>query len=671
MLCHVCRQIFLDHADAPAGEEFRHHSSFQDLEQAAKQHCEVCERLFNHAAEISYPILQPELTDSTKAYTVYMIARNCHPHVCFLFRFGGYYYSEDLFNLSELDRAMYSMAQVTVSFILTLEEEAIWPGMDWKLPDPTLELTSLILTKMDTTRSISSFTRISHWLKYCAKNHHTCSELDTRCWAPTRLIAVGTESSPILKLYITQGNCLAKGQRYISLSHRWGSADVKKPLKGNFTTFQCDIPEQELPQTYKDAFQIARRLGAPFIWIDSLCIVQDCENDWRQESKAMGKVYRHAWLNVSADSATDSNTGCFSTRPLSHLAPFRIPTRPYTPQPNVQPTNVFFENEISQDNVGNAPLNNRGWVLQERVLAPRIVHYCAREIFWECHELQACERFPTGLPTIQGASNLLNGNIFCYHQTTPDRVTRALKKWKEIVSVYSSCALTKEEDKLMAISDIATEMQKMLGNDKYLAGLWRSQLPDGLCWTVLSVGRSTRPKTYRAPSWSWTSLDGEVATSPHPRNSYIKKKLFPAPNILDIETTLVDENSCGQISNGFLKIQGKTMLLEWGPEDHERYLGDVVLKAIMEIANHFHGVSHGVEVFLDSFDDPWIEGAYMVPVLTYCDVENRDSPIMQGLLLAGTDTTNLRRFGVCDFKGSRKNLLLILDSLSEEILTIY
>jgi hypothetical protein len=159
MLCRVCRQVFLDHADAPAGEALRHHSSFQDLEQAAKQHCEVGERLFNHAAEISYPILRPELTGSTKGRTVYMIARNWHSHVWFLFRFYGYYYSEDLFNLLELDRAMYSMAKVTVSFVLTLEEEAIWPGMDWKLPDPTLELTSPILNKMDTTESISSFAR--------------------------------------------------------------------------------------------------------------------------------------------------------------------------------------------------------------------------------------------------------------------------------------------------------------------------------------------------------------------------------------------------------------------------------------------------------------------------------------------------------------------------------
>jgi hypothetical protein len=98
----------------------------------------------------------------------------------------------------------------------------------------------------------------------------------------------------------------------------------------------------------------------------------------------------------------------------------------------------------------------------------------------------------------------------------------------------------------------------------------------------------------------------------------------------------------------------------------------VVVKAMIEIADHFHSVSHKVKVRLNSFNDPWPEGgAYMVPVLTFCNFETGDSYVMEGLLLAGTETTNLRRFGVCYFTGSRKNILLILDSLPEAILTIY
>jgi hypothetical protein len=84
------------------------------------------------------------------------------------------------------------------------------------------------------------------------------------------------------------------------------------------------------------------------------------------------------------------------------------------------------------------------------------------------------------------------------YQITPGRATRALKEWKEIVNIYSSCALTKEEDRLKAISGIATEMKKIPGYDKYLAGLWRSQLLAGLYWIVVSG--STRPKSHRAPS---------------------------------------------------------------------------------------------------------------------------------------------------------------------------
>jgi hypothetical protein len=120
--------------------------------------------------------------------------------------------------------------------------------------------------------------------------------------------------------------------------------------------------------------------------------------------------------------------------------------------------------------------------------------------------------------------------------------------------------------------------------------------------------------------------------------------------------------------------------LEWDPKHHERVLGDVVVKAIMEAVNNYF-VDHDAEhifydgyrfcqVFIDSLDDPWIEGAYMVPVLTYCN-ERDELCVIVGLLRAGTDTASLRRFGVFELQGSGKNLFLILDSLPEEILIIY
>jgi hypothetical protein len=135
------------------------------------------------------------------------------------------------------------------------------------MPEPVLGLNTPKLTEIDTTGSASSFSRISRWLEFCAKNHPGCRAFDTQCWAPTRLLDVGTESCPTLKLHITQKNQRDKGQRFISLSHRWGSENVKKLLQENIAAFWSGIKEQELSQTFKDAFQISRRLGVPFIWI--------------------------------------------------------------------------------------------------------------------------------------------------------------------------------------------------------------------------------------------------------------------------------------------------------------------------------------------------------------------------------------------------------------------
>jgi hypothetical protein len=173
-------------------------------------------------------------------------------------------------------------------------------------------------------------------------------------------------------------------------------------------------------------------------------------------------------------------------------------------------------------------------------------------------------------------------------------------------------------------------------------------------------------------------LDGEVtAGDPRPR-SYPFKEIHPRPKILNAETTSVDENLCGQVSSGFLKIQGRTKVLGWDPERHKRVLGDAVSKAIIQVVEKHRDGSHDAEnpgyhyyeFLIDSSEDPWIKGAHRVPLHTYYN-QTSNFCVMLALLLAGTDTTNLRRFGVFKLHDSRKNLVLFLGSLPEELLTIY
>ena len=151
---------------------------------------------------------------------------------------------------------------------------------------------------------------------------------------------------------------------------------------------------------------MTRRLGKRYIWIDALCIIQDDTDkvDWLHEAGLMHKVYSHSFLNIAATGALDSSRGLFThrnaeqdLRPVSiSCSPPPIGTKEPAPVQSFVMTDImFFDRELM-----NAPLHHRAWVLQERILAPRILHFGSKQLFWECKRGLMCERFPRGVPDV-------------------------------------------------------------------------------------------------------------------------------------------------------------------------------------------------------------------------------------------------------------------------------
>lgn len=151
----------------------------------------------------------------------------------------------------------------------------------------------------------------------------------------------------------------------------------------------------DLPKTFQDAIMTTRKLGISFLWIDSLCIIQDSTRDWSAESSKMGQIYANSWLNLAAAAAKDSTEGLFFQRSPLQIAPCRIKagragfTRYvksiYTP-----------ENADSDQMI----LYTRAWVFQEWLLAPRALVFSKNELLWECSGLNASEKYPEGYPTL-------------------------------------------------------------------------------------------------------------------------------------------------------------------------------------------------------------------------------------------------------------------------------
>jgi len=279
--------------------------------------------------------------------------------------------------------------------------------------------------------------------------------------------------------------------------------------KESLQEMKHSIPWTSLTKTFQDAIEITKTLRISYLWIDSLCIIQDSPTDWDQESAIMGEIYRHSYCNIAATSAADGRSGFLVKRDPLLIEACNVRAE-WADGTSANLTCLFPD--FLSTGFDSEPLNQRAWVVQERLLAPRVLHFCNTGLIWECNELTASETAPLGfnhlpismrdtLPTRRRFSEL-SGII----NRSELRII-SHSAWGYIVAMYSKCALTKETDKLVALSGLSNEIQGVLQDD-YLAGLFRRDLEYQLLWEVKDAYHGRRPSTYVAPSWSWASLCG-------------------------------------------------------------------------------------------------------------------------------------------------------------------
>ena len=243
--------------------------------------------------------------------------------------------------------------------------------------------------------------------------------------------------------------------------------------KSSWAKLTVNIPFRDLPPLFQDAIIITRQLGLRYLWIDSLCIIQDSLRDWETEAAKMASIYQNSYVTISATNASNGSAKCLSDR----QKPVKIPYENTAKKEFALRARMYSDHH--PDANGNpakpaGPLTSRAWALQEHVLSTRVLHYTATELLFECRTSYRCECMPERKT----------------RATTPALIPRAVasKKadavwaaWHRVVEQYSTRALTMPGDKLPAISGIASKIRKATHSD-YVAGLWKSNLVFDLLW---------------------------------------------------------------------------------------------------------------------------------------------------------------------------------------------
>lgn len=196
---------------------------------------------------------------------------------------------------------------------------------------------------------------------------------------PTRLIEIGD----FLRLV---DSAALPTRRYAALSHCWGKLEDTEKFcasRNNIRLLEREINFDKLPPTFKDAVTVTRGLGIGYIWIDSICIIQDDEKDWQREASRMEQVFSDAYVTIGASSARSSLDGFLHPRVQRESVVLST-------QDGGQIYICPFIDDFHKD-VELGPLNQRGWVLQERALSRRMIHYTSSQMYWECGAGIRCE----------------------------------------------------------------------------------------------------------------------------------------------------------------------------------------------------------------------------------------------------------------------------------------
>jgi hypothetical protein len=351
----------------------------------------------------------------------------------------------------------------------------------------------------------------------------------------------------------------------MTLSYRWGLNPQLLLLTSNIESFRRHgSPIADLPQTFKDLVAVARSFGVRYVWIDCLCIVQDSTEDWEADAPTMRYVYANSVCNVVASASNEPEGGLFRRRQAADLrAPGVIETTLAAGHPE---KHFIFEDRYFYIQMyrTDETLYGRGWVYQETFLAPRLLYFTQYQIMWECLERNRCEAFPEGVPFHESrkflnrllkrplgrpVTGLEKGRKLLNNQDgQPAPLSdETLSLWQDTTGYYGGLEFTRPSDKLHAFSGIAKLFQEFIGQE-YLAGLWKSRIIEQLDWQVSWPAAAST--TYRAPSWSWASIDGKlIYYTWHPAHKVLAE-------LLDAEVTTKGEDRTVNVTGGFLKLRG-------------------------------------------------------------------------------------------------------------------
>ncbi|MCJ1424050.1 hypothetical protein MMC29_001937, partial [Sticta canariensis] len=266
----------------------------------------------------------------------------------------------------------------------------------------------------------------------------------------------GREMPKSFRLIDVDSDCIVHSvqkPRYVALSYVWGAArtlrnvnDIRKDLEVKGSLLKR---AKELPNTIKDAISLTRKLGEQYLWVDSLCIIQDDPDDQAQQIAAMDLIYSSAVLTIAAASGDTAD---------AHLAGMTSNPREFRQHiEKIQGINLANRPSSFGRAIDKSVWNTRAWTLQERLLSPRVLFVGKQRCFFSCQHRQ--DVFIESDDVVEsGLDREYKPNV--YKNEAPMMMLSSghvnISSYRRVVQEYTSRQMSFASDMLNAFEGIAT-----------------------------------------------------------------------------------------------------------------------------------------------------------------------------------------------------------------------
>ncbi|KAI0107468.1 heterokaryon incompatibility protein-domain-containing protein [Nemania sp. FL0031] len=436
--------------------------------------------------------------------------------------------------------------------------------------------------------STKSLGLVRQWLQQCQTSHVRCREF-SQDYMPLRVLRISSGCSSC-DFHVAL-DTTTKAEPFAALSYCWGGDQVYKTTKARIQSTDASLQWCKISKSLQDAIKVTAALGLQCLWVDSMCIIQDDEDDKAVQIADMARIYSQATVTIIASRASravDGFLGEINLRSQTSLAvrlPFRCPGKDRT-------VGSAYLTHIEGSKNSSEPIDARAWTLQERYLSNRVIEFGSLQTGWTCASSSAStitsnNTYVDGWKWDKSHEGYNSQMLYLHADLLADLAEFAIQhssaawicdwlnsRWETVLSEYTPRLLSVPTDRILGISGVADMFLSHRRNEgrneseEYLAGMWKSSLPSMLCWHAVSGAKDRGrlpppPEIYQGPSWSWAGVNCHVSF------------IFGRACNSDCRTVLLDADiklannsaKCGSVTRAVLTLKGRMRPALWNLVD--------------------------------------------------------------------------------------------------------